>query len=250
MHASYLEWAKREVLEQLGPESNPAFTDALHEIESDATLSDAVFASVYPSDKSILRNYAELRSRLGTKFERKYRSLVVAAAIVHRPGGVSKRDLSDDVVPDAEDLEVDSELPESDLPSKEETPNELTSGIVEFMKSTHNSAIEIFDQPTKQQQLTTFLESRHVKSNAIARLSQPKALGRALKSAMVALGQRPAKRQPRPDIATWLKYLATVYESAPTFPKTTDKDPRHWPLFPIDKALAAVDAAISPHAAG
>ena len=236
IHASYVEWAKREVLEQLKPESNPAFADALHEIESDPMLSDAVFTSVYPPDKSIFRNYAELRSNLGAKFERKYRSLVVAAAVVHRRGGVSKRDLSDDVVPDAEDLEVDSELPESDLPSKEEAPDELRSGIAEFMKSTHNSAIEIYEQPAKQQQLSSFLESRQVNSKVIAKLSQPKALGRALKSAMVAIGQRPAKRQPRPDIATWLKYLATVYESTPTFPKTADKDPRHWPLFPIDKA--------------
>jgi hypothetical protein len=149
---------------------------------------------------------------------------------------LSKRDLLDDVVPDAEDLEVDSELPESDLSSKEDAPDDLKIGVAEFMKSTHNSALEIFEQPTKQQQLTTFLESQHVNSNAIAKLSQPKALGRALKLAMVTLGERPAKRQPRPDIATWLKYLTTVYESTPTFPKAADKDPRHWPLFPIDKA--------------
>jgi hypothetical protein len=70
VHASYVEWAKREALEQLKAESNLAFDDAVHEIESDPTLADAVFASVYPPDKSILRNYVDLRSNLGAKFER------------------------------------------------------------------------------------------------------------------------------------------------------------------------------------
>ncbi len=235
LRTSYLDWAKNNILEHSDIKSNPDFADSLHEIESDPTLSDAVFASVYPPDKSILRNYVELHSKLGSAFVRKYRSLVVAAAVMHRHGGVSKRDLSEDVVPDPEDLEVDSELPETEL-SSNETPESLTTAIAEFMKSTHDSALEIYDQPAKQQQLNTFLTSRHVDSKAIARLSQPKALGWALKMAMVALGERPAKRQPRSDIATWLKYLATVYESTPAIPKTADKDPRHWPLFPMDKA--------------
>ena len=122
------------------------------------------------------------------------------------------------------------------MPSKAAVPDELTSAIAEFMKSTHSSAIEIYEQAAKQQQLFGYLKSRNVNSNAVARLGQPKPLGHALKSAMIVLGQRPAKRQPRPDLATWLKYLANVYESSPALPKTADKDPKRWPLFPMDKA--------------
>ena len=236
VRASYIDWAKVKVLGQLNSASDAVPEDALHEIESDPTLSDAIFASVYPPDRTILHNYVELRSKLGTAFVRKYRSLVVGAAVAHRRGGVAEHDVSEDEEPDAEDLEVGSDVPEPDVPSKAAVPDELTSAIAEFMKSTHSSAIEIYEQPTKQQQLIGFLKSRNVSPNAVSRLGQPKALGHALKSAMIVLGQRPAKRQPRPDLATWLKYLATVYESSPALPKTADKDPKRWPLFPMDKA--------------
>ncbi|HEX3602339.1 MAG TPA: hypothetical protein VHU84_19450 [Lacipirellulaceae bacterium] len=236
VRASYVDWAKGIVLGQLSAAKFVVPDDALHEIEASPTMTDAVFASVSPPDKTILENFVELRTKLGPAFVQKYRSLVVAAAVGHRKNGVSSRDLSEDVVPDAEDLEVGSELPEPDVPTKEEAPDELAGAVAEFMKSTHSSALEIFDQPMKQQQLREFLKSRNVSPKAAARVDEPKALGRALKSAMVVLGQRPAKRQPRPDVATWLKYLASVYESSPTIPPVNDKDPKRWPLFPIDRA--------------
>jgi hypothetical protein len=113
---SYVDWSKNKLLSELKSTGEIVPEDALHEIESDSTLSDAVFASVYPPDKTILHNYIELRSKLGATFVRKYRSLIVAAAVAHRRGGVTDRDLSDEEQPDPEDLEVDSaELPDSPL---------------------------------------------------------------------------------------------------------------------------------------
>ena len=93
VRASYIDWAKVKVLGQLNSASDAVPEDALHEIESDPTLSDAMFASVFPPDKTILHNYVELRSKLGMAFVRKYRSLVVGAAVAHRKGGVTERRL-------------------------------------------------------------------------------------------------------------------------------------------------------------
>ncbi len=236
VRSGYVDWAKKRVLEQLSPARLAASQDVLREIDSDSTLSDAIYASVYPPDKSILQNYLDLRSSLGSSFDKKYRALTIAAAVAHRTNGLSKRNLSVDVIPDPQDLEVDTPSPEPDLPTKEGLLAGLPRAIADFMKSANCTALAIYEQPALQQQLSDFLQAHDIKEKTISSLEKPRVLGKALKSAMVDLGQRPAKRQEPPDVATWLQYLVTVYESSPNLPNGPDRGPTHWPLFPMAKA--------------
>jgi hypothetical protein len=236
VRTSYLDWAKNLVLAQLSLAKQSVPAEVLGEIEADPTIADATFAAIYPPDPSIFQNYIELRTKLGPAFVQRYRSLVVASSVAQRSLGVAIRSESDDEQPDPEDMEVPTTQPDPDPTPIVEAPDGFTTAIAEFIKSTHSSALEIYDQKSKQQQLVDYLKSKNCDAKLVARLEKPKALGQALKLAMVRLGERPAKRQALPDLVNWLKYLASVYESKPQIPKTGDKDPTRWPLFPMDKA--------------
>lgn len=236
VRAAYAEWAKDQVVGEINASDSSIPADVHQELSQDATLADAMFASVYPPDASILRNYISLREKLGSDFVRKYHSLVIAAAVGRRTAGVTKRDLADDAPPDPEDLEAGTPVPEPESTLEVKSAGPLVSAVADFMKSTHSSALEIFEQPAKQQALIQFAKDQKVDEKEVARLEKPKSLGAALKNAMIVLGQRPAKRTARPDLPTWLTYLAQVYESNPRLPTGKEKGPHHWPLFPMDRA--------------
>src|SRR5262249_21940218 len=136
--------------------------DVTQELAQDATLADAMFASVYPPDASILRNYIRLREKLGAPFVQKYQSLVIATAVARRTAGVTKRDLAEDPVPDAEDLEVGAPLPEPEVAVEAKAAGPFVTAIADFMKSTNSSALEIFEQSAKQQALIQFVKDRKV----------------------------------------------------------------------------------------
>ncbi|HZZ28447.1 MAG TPA: hypothetical protein VFE46_10640 [Pirellulales bacterium] len=236
VRSSYLAWCKQEVLSQLQSVKRTVPPEVLHEVETDPTLTDAIFGSVYPPDRTILENYIDMRAKLGASFTQKYRALVTAAAVVHRKGGVTNRNLADEEMPDAEDTEVGASPPEPEPDINLDAPDPEMQAAADFMKSTGSTALQIYEQPDKQQQLFDYLKSKGIDDKRVAKLEQFKALGRVLKGAMIILGQRPGKREPYADIITWLKYLATVYESKPNIPPVADRDPKHWPLFPMDKA--------------
>src|SRR5262249_54434080 len=153
---------------------------------------------------SILRNYISLHEKLGAPFVQKYHALVIACAVARRTAGVTKRDLADDAPLDVEDLEVGTPVPEPDVTVEAKTPGPFVSAIADYMKSTNSSALEIFEQPAKQQALVQFVKDRKVDDKQVARLEKTQSLGSALKRAMIVLGQRPAQRTPRPDLPTWL----------------------------------------------
>jgi hypothetical protein len=234
--ANYVKWARGNVLASLSSVRDDVPADVLREIDTSPALAEALFASVYPPDPSILHNYVELRSKLGLAFLQKYRSLVVASAVAHRKMGVLDHEESDEDPPDPEDLEVATTQPEAETASNADVPDEFTGAIAEFMKTTNSAAKDIYDQKAKQQRLTDYLKAKQCQAKLIARLEKPKALGVALKAAMIQLGQRPAKRQSAPELVPWLKHLAEVYESKPSIPKASGGDPTRWPLFPMDQA--------------
>lgn len=237
VRAAYVTWAKGQVLGALSSANAVVPPDVLREADSDNEFADAMFASVSPPDPSVLQKYVELRSKLGPEFTKRYRPLVIAAAVAHRNMGVVAADVLDgDAPPDAEDLEADEPPVDVAAPPKPGRPDPVASAIAEFMKSTDRKAIDIYEQKDVQQQLFQYLKTHDVPSESISRLEKPRRLGEALKSAMVLLGQRPATRQAPPELATWLKHLAKVYESTPQIPKDDGKDPDRWPLFPMARA--------------
>src|SRR3954451_25128556 len=51
VRASYVNWAREKVIGQSSAAKSAVPEDVLYKIESDTTLSDAIFASVYPPDR-------------------------------------------------------------------------------------------------------------------------------------------------------------------------------------------------------
>ena len=63
------------------------------------------------------------------------------------------------------------------------------------------SALDLYQKEPWQAQLAVFLKSRQVPPSLIARIKTSLPFGEDLKNAMVLLGQRPASREPVPEIA-------------------------------------------------
>jgi hypothetical protein len=231
---AYLAWAERTVLNQLAAAKVSIPEDCLGEVRGSPVLRDAMFGAVYPPDASILQNYARLRNALGSKFMGRYRSLVIGTAVAHRVCGVGGKDdpLASKEVADKDLFDVaDQNEPEDD--------KNAPGAIADFMKANKLSALQIFEDESRQKQLIQYLKDQHVDAAVVARAQKPRRLAEMLKEAMVKLGQRPAAREAEPDVVTWLKYLATVYESHPTsLPQVKGKKSptMTWPLFPMDKA--------------
>jgi hypothetical protein len=236
LRQAYLDWSEYTVLASLAADKQIIPAGCLKEIDSDTTLRDAVFGAIYPPDPSILQNYARLRQALGPEFMRKYKSLVVGVAVMQRKKEAEDYDPNDpDTVPDAG---VENPAPPQNDP--------LVGGIAQFMKTSNTSALDIYQDPAVRQKLATWLTQHQIDSNFVPQDNPSKRLTNDLKQAMITLGQRPAHRSPMPDEATWLKYLATIYESTPSLspvhkPGKDNKADKgisemKWPLFPMNQA--------------
>jgi hypothetical protein len=224
----YLGWAQRRVMRDLSEANQSIPEDCLAEVRADAEVRDAMFGVVFPPDPSILQNYAHLRSELGVAFTRKYRGLVIATAVGKRVKGEET---------DSAVLDVTGLAPPPAKGAKAEKSAKLVDCLADFLKTNQFTALQVYQDPARQQQLATYLKSHDVDAGLITKAQQPNGLGGFLKEAMVRLGQRPAARQPAPSIAAWLQYLASIYEATPSSTPTL-KGGRvlSWPLFPIDKA--------------
>jgi hypothetical protein len=231
VRGAYLDWSENLVLAQLATKRQEIPQDCLDEVHRDPNLRDAMFAAVYPPDPDILQNYARLRKALGPAFLQRYRSLVIGVAVARRNSSVAPAD-EHDFYPAGAATEPagDDDTPE---PS-----DALSRSVADFLKAQNLTALELYKDQAKRGELLDFLRKRGVVDRKqIDALQQNKPLGRALKRAMIILGQRPAAREAKPDEVTWLKYLASTYESnADTPRKHNGKGEMDWPLFPMDKA--------------
>jgi hypothetical protein len=199
VRAAYFDWAKGKILDEINASATPVPEEVQQELSHDATLADAMFVSVYPPDASILRNYISLREKLGPPFVQKYRSLVIASAVAHRTAGVTKRDAAEDAPPDAEDLEAGESVPEPEVTVESKAPSPFVSAIADYMKTTHSTALEIFEQPSKQQSLIQFARDSKVDEKDIARLEKTKIAGRRAQKR----GNRNEIRHPIRGNAAW-----------------------------------------------
>jgi hypothetical protein len=232
VRGAYLDWSEKLVLSQLAAKRQEIPQDCLDEVHRDPNLRDATFAAVYPPDPDILQNYARLRKALGSAFMGRYRSLVIGVAVAHRSSPVPPADENDFYTAAAATEPSEREAAEAPEPS-----DALSRSVADFLKTRNLTALEVFKDQSKRSELLDFLRKRGVvEKKQIDALQQNKPLGRALKRAMIILDQRPAAREPRPDEVTWLKYLASIYESNPDTPKKKKGGEMDWPLFPMDKA--------------
>jgi len=236
LRAMYLGWAEQVVSNQLTAAKFSVPADCWSEVQSDSMLRDAMFGAVYPPDGSILRNYARLRNALGVNFLNKYRSLVIAAAVATRTKGVMTNDYSAPQKTKKNNLlDYFGEFEEDLQPNEADDNQQLIHAIADFMKTDKISALNLYQSQEKQQQLFQFLKNQNLDKTLIARAE--KHLGSALMGSMIVLGQRPVSREPEPDLATWLLYLASVYEATPSSKPSVGKknEQMPWPLFPMDK---------------
>lgn len=229
LRTTYLDWATNIVLAQLRQHHQTVPEDCLAEVQADSDLRTAMYCSVFPPDPSILQNYAYLRAELGTAFVEKYRSLVIAFAVVRR---VQNAETTEDLEVVPAGLSKDSTL----KPIKTEEERSFISGIADFMKANQVSASDLYQDQALQEQLATFLGKRNADPSLIAEIKQSVPFGERLKNAMVLLGQRPAARESPPDTVTWLRYLASIYEATPSSTPVLKGEPMSWPLFPIAQA--------------
>ena len=71
----------------------------------------------------------------------------------------------------------------------------LSTAVAEFLKAQKVTALDAYKDPGRRQQLLDFLRQRHLDNKQVEALKNNKPLGRALKRAMIILGQRPAARE-------------------------------------------------------
>src|SRR5262249_22132565 len=162
----------------------------------------------YPSDASALQNYAQLRGELGPEFMRKYSALVTGVAIAKGIGGVVRDDDPLDNKKAGEDND------DKDLDDQPSLPadRDVAGAIADFLKEKKFTALEVYQDDTKQQQLVAYLKSRKLGPKLVKQAEQSKHLVGLLKEAMVRLGQRPASREALPDEVTWLRWITSNYE--------------------------------------
>jgi hypothetical protein len=237
VRAAYLDWAEVSVVDQLLKAGQGIPVSCLSEVNADPTLREAMFGSVFPPDPSILQNYAYLRSMLGPDFLRKYRSLVIGAAVAKRVMGVDRNNSAVAPRPVAADEADESDVQDEDAVADEppSTGSALEKVIAEYMTRNHVSALDLYKDAAQKEALVQYLQERKTPPHLIAQTGKTKSYVTLLKGAMVELGQRPAHREAEPDIVTWLRYLAFVYEQKPP-PLKLKKGTRAWPLFPMAEA--------------
>jgi len=244
--AAYLNWAENIAMGELRNSHQSVPYDCLSEVWADSTLSDAMFAAVFPPDPSILQNYARLRTEMGVQFTGKYRSLAIAVAVAKRIGGVETSPdmdpVSTSVNEEGGDRDTDGNYQpgfwtdESLESVKTAQEKDLIDDIAYYMKASHVSALALYQSKTLQGQLVAFLKDRNVDPSLIAETKQSVEFGERLKNAMVLLGQRPGSRGKKPDTASWLRYLVSIFESNPGSTPALDGKRMSWPLFPLDRA--------------
>jgi hypothetical protein len=230
VRTTYLLAVEKAVLAELRAASQSVPEDCLAEVRSDPVLCDAIFAAVAPPDLSILQNYAKLRAELGTPFVKRYRSLVLGAAVAQRAQGAFA---GSEMTPPRQLVRPIDPATRT----KEDATARLAGAIADYMRANNITASRLYQDPAQVEPLARFLETNGFKAGALARLREAGPLHGLLKQAMVRLSQRPAQREQTPDTATWLRYLASVFEATPTSsPKLKDGTSEPWPRFPLDTA--------------
>ncbi len=222
---AYADWCWADLRHDLLMKNQPVDPDALAEVESDPVLKDAVSIAVYPPDPSILQNYAEIRAKLGPAFTKKYRNLSIAVALARRIKGVE----SDPNVEVGRENQrpVWAYVP-LNRPANE-AEKQFIAHIADFMHSKGCSALELYNSDGLRHELADFCSDNNVNQKYLSEIGKNPTFGERIKNAMVANGQRPAARTSQPDCITWLKHVASLYESNPSSvpPGMT------WPLFSL-----------------
>jgi len=211
LRKAYVDWCWNSIVRSLTLKHQAVSIECIADVEKDADLKDAVAASVYPPDPSILQNYAALQAQLGRGFTTKYRSLAIGIAVARRIKGVESepgRSIGrENQVP----IWVYSPL---NGPANE-AERQFVGHIAEFMRSRGCSAVDLFNSAELRHKLISALTSIKVEARFIAEVERSIVFGNRLKNAMIVLKQRPPGRTGKPDCVDWLKHLISTYESSP-----------------------------------
>ena len=235
VRSAYLAWAEVKVLQGILDAGLKIPSECLVEVRADPILRDAMFGSIFPPDPSVFQNYARLRRELSPSVLRTYRSLVIAVAIAHRTKGVESAPMfeSNDVWQDNIPADWGDHMLESPPQADEEGAIRAMS---DFMKANNVSALELYSNRSLQVRLAAYLRAIGIPQHFIDETHQGFQFGQRLKYAMVALGQRPAARQPNPTPANWIAHLAQILDTTPPSTPIQDGRPMPWPLFPVKSA--------------
>jgi hypothetical protein len=232
VRGAYLAWAEKTVLQELGG-SDPIAAQSLDAVRSNDTVRTAVFGSVYPPDPSILQNWAQLRARLGDEFLEKYGSIVIAVAVARR---VRRVETADEIQSIGSMYQHDYWPEFSVHRDSRGTKTQLVHLIAEFMRDRQVSAQDLYQNASLQEQLRAFLSLHGDPAGRNGAIRKDRTFAEHLMDAMILLDQRPAQREPTPDVVEWIKHLAHANATPAASTPTKDGKPMPWPLLPLDKA--------------
>lgn len=230
VRAAYLGWAEADVLDQLRAHGKDIVPECLAEVRANDELRDALYGSVFPPDPSILQNYAHMRADFGPAFMKSYRSLVIAEAVSKRTKGV--QDLAPGNPQFGRDYQPDFWVDETLQHPGSDGEKALVRALADYMKLRNIPAADLYKNPTFQGWLKAYLPEHGIPQNLVTAVKQTTQFGEWLKNAMILLGQRPAGRNPKPPAEEWMRYLASINETAPSSLPTGTT----WPLFPLKDA--------------
>ncbi len=229
---AYLDWCWGTILKNLQLKQRSVSEATMSDVASDAQLREAVSASVYPPDPSILQNYDILRKEMGAGFTAKYRNLAIGISVARRIHGV-EFDPGDGI---GRENQTPIWAYEPVHRPRTQGEKQFISHLVEFMQVRNCSPSDLFEKPEVQLKLKAALAGIQVEKQYLDEIGKTTAFGERLKNAMIEMGKRPNGRTPDPNCIDWLKHLVKVYESRPASTPGSDGHSMPWPLFPMESA--------------
>jgi hypothetical protein len=235
---TYLQYAEYQVLGEIRADSVDLSDKFVEWVRSEPDVYDAAYGAVYPPDRRILLNIHQLRRELGPKLTEKYKQLIIGAAVTRRMIGVSahpmerKLGTSLQVAQARETGKVSASKVSPAQAAARNTEKENTVRVVEtYLKANRLSAAKAYADPEHCKALMALLNN----AKTGRKITDPKRITSSLYQYMLGAGQVPAKRDPFPSVAEYIRYLDNILGQKHK-PFKKKKGMSTWPLFPVDKA--------------
>lgn len=226
---AFLRNAERTVLDGL---QKPLPKSFLSWVRNDPDAYEAVYGTISPPDKRILLNLHALHADLGEALSKKYKQLVLAAAVARRRNGVgplmSMHKMASmveaGVRADGEYTGKKSRRKPPPSPELAARRKEAVAVVVAYLKAKNVSALQAFESEIHRAAIGRLVHAK------LGKKARPEEI---LMRSLIVSGQRPDQRDPFPTVSEFFRHLTSIYET-PTKELKLPKGSK-WPLFPIDR---------------
>ncbi len=193
-------------------------------------LKRALYMVVYPPDTRIAVNIDKLINNLGPRISDKYAQLIFACAVARRQIGVGAVDLgSRGRISDVLAKKSGNKRPGKNAQLIEETRKKAVAILQKYMQQHHKTALELWKG---KKDTLTFLAQQGLINGGDTPANQKKLQG-WLTEVFIKQGKVPAKRDPYPNIADFIRHLIKI-EHIPVKPFVKKRHTVTWPMFPLN----------------